>query len=362
MRTEDLVVVECGGGPRRRGRAHGEALRSTIARKVEQWHAAIGEAYKEPAERFLPRFLASTDFASAISRHVPDLDEEVKGIAEGAGIAHETAFAMQLMDEEWWFGKRGGHGHCSSLAVAPASGRAALVAQTMDLSFWQDGTQALLKFDEEDGNESYVFTSAGMIGLMGVSGRGLGICVNTLNQLEVSATGLPVAYVMRGALARGDVTAAASFLKSVPHASGQNYQVGGRDEVRTFECSAGGAVEVALEGGRSLHTNHPLASRDRRGGTASLEGNSDSIGRLRSLHADLEAARVPAPTAEDVQRALSACRTDAAVSIVPPDGARLNDPLTLGAVIYEFGEAVELSVAAGPPSVESWRRITLRSR
>lgn len=361
MRTEDLVVVECRGGPRHRGRAHGETLRRVIAEKVGRWHAAIGEAYGEAADRFLPRFLAATDFAPAIAKHVPDLAEELRGIAEGADLPHETIYAMQLMDEEWWFGKAAGHCHCSSLAVSPGARRPTLLAQTMDLSCWQDGTQALLKLEEDDGSDAYVFTSAGMIGLMGLSGRGLGICVNTLSQLRVNPRGLPVAFVMRGALASGSVEAAATFLRTVPHASGQNYQLGGRYGVRTFECSAGGAVELVLEGGRSLHTNHPLASRDRRNGKASLEGTKDSLGRLQSLHADLGPNRIVDPTQKDVKAALSAQREDGAVSIVPAPAARFTDPLTLGAVVYEIGETIELSVAAGPPSIERWRRITLRS-
>lgn len=361
MHTEDLVVVTCRGTPRQRGRAHGEALRRVIAEKVGRWHAAIGEAYGEPANRFLPRFLAATDFAPAIAKHVPDLAEEVRGIAEGAGLAQETIYAMQLMDEEWWFGKAGGHGHCSSLAVPPGARCPTLVAQTMDLSCWQDGTQALLKFEEDDGSDTCVFTSAGMIGLMGVSGRGLGICVNTLGQLGVAAQGVPVAFVMRGALASGSIEAAAEFLRTVRHASGQNYQLGDRNTVRDIECSAGGTVELGLEGRRSLHTNHPLASRDRRDGKASLEGTKDSLGRLQSLHADLGADRIADPTREDVKAALSAQREEGAVSIVPAANARLTDPLTLGAVIYELGETVELFVTAGPPSIESWRRITLRS-
>jgi hypothetical protein len=360
MRTEDLVTVECQGGPRHRGRAHGEALRGVIAEKVARWHAAIGEAYGEAADRFLPRFLAATDFAPAIAKHVPDLAEEVRGIAEGAGLPHDTIYAMQLMDEEWWFGKTAGHGHCSSLAVPPGPRRPTLVAQTMDLSCWQDDTQALLKFEENDGSDTYIFTSAGMVGLMGLSGQGLGICVNTLSQLGVDPRGVPVAFVMRGALASGSVEAAAEFLRGVPHASGQNYQLGGRQGVRTFECSAGGAVELVLDGGRSLHTNHPLASRDRRHGKASLEGNKDSLGRLNSLRADLGADRVAEPTRSDVKAALSARREDGAVSIVSAADARLTDPLTLGAVVYEIGDVIELSVAAGPPSIESWRRIELR--
>ncbi|TAA52551.1 C45 family peptidase [Shinella sp. JR1-6] len=362
MRTEDLPVIDCPKAPLARGRAHGEALRGTIADKVERWQAAIGKAYGRPAAAFLPVFLTVTDFRTAIAVHTPDLLEEVRGIAEGAGISEETAYALQLMDEEWWFGGFDGEGHCSSLAVAPAEGRDTIVGQTMDLPRWHDGAQAVLRLDDGD-SETLVYTSAGLIGLMGVSGRGLGICVNTLAQLAYSPRGLPVSFAMRGALARKDAAAAADFLSRVPHASGQNFQVGDRNGIRTLECAAGGVAEIAIADGLSLHTNHPLANT-RVAPNARLEGGSDSRTRLRSLHTDF--SRGGPVNAETARRALSAQRKGGAVSIVPKGPARTDTKLglmrqmTVGAVVYEIGKTVSLSVAAGPPSAESWWRLAVR--
>ena len=355
MRTDDLPVVDCPGQARERGRAHGEALRGVIARKVERWRAAIAESYGLDAAVFLPRFLAETDFRGAIAAHAPDLADEVAGIAEGAALQEETAYALQLMDEEWWWGKSA-NAHCSSLAVRPVDGTPTLVAQTMDLPRWHDDAQALLRLSDPDGTETLVFTSAGMIGLMGVSARGMGICVNTLSQLAVSPRGLPVAFVMRAALASGSVASAARFLKEVLHASGQNYQLGDRSEARTFECSAAGAAEVAFSGGCSPHTNHPLVSRDRRDAAVDLGGSVDSRNRLDSVKADVAGA--PLDVAR-IKQALAARRDGGIVSITPATD-RLTAPMTIGAVVYSLGERVDLSVCAGPPSQEDWREISLR--
>lgn len=358
MRAEHLPIVECPTGPRERGRAHGEALRGVIADKIGRWHAAIGEAYGEPADSFLPRFLAATGFHAAISARAPDLALEVEGIAEGAGITAETAHALQLMDEEWWFGRAGGDGHCSSMAIAPARGRGAIAAQTMDLPQWHDGAQALLMLSERDGSRTAVFTSAGMIGLMGAAGRGLAICVNTLSQLAVSRSGLPVAFVMRKALACADVAEATALLRSVPHASGQNYQLADRAGIATLECSALGAVELDIADGRSLHTNHPLASRDARDG-GSLEGSADSRARLDSLHADLGDLDADRLDAASVRAALAACRPGGAVSILPPEDSSLVEPMTIGAIVSEVADVITLSACPGPPGREAWRTFTL---
>ncbi|TKT77420.1 C45 family peptidase [Aquamicrobium sp. LC103] len=361
MRTSDLPVIDCPAEPRERGRVHGETLRAVIGEKIGRWHEAIDVAYGASSEIFLPRFLAGTDFRSAIARHAPDLLEEVAGIAEGADIDAETVYAMQLMDEEWWFGKSRGDGHCSSLAMAPTGDGPTMVGQTMDLPRWHEGAQALLRITEMDGSETMVFTSAGMVGLNGVSGRGLGICVNTLAQLGVSPKGLPVAFVMRRALARGSVAGAAGFLRSVGHASGQNYQLGDRYGIATLECSAGGAAVLEIEGGRSLHTNHPLVSRDALSPDIPLHGSDNSRARLESLRADLAPSEKAVVDVEAVKTALSACRAGGEVSIEPSPSSPVTEATTFGAMVCEIGDAVELSISAGPPSTESWRSFTLRS-
>jgi isopenicillin-N N-acyltransferase-like protein len=356
MKTELLPIVDCAGSPRQRGRAHGEALRAVIVEKTARWRDAIGEAYGIPAETFLPRFLAATRFGDAIERYTPDLAEEVAGIAEGSGIGSETAYALQLMDEEWWFGGSAGDGHCSSLAIAPGGARPTIVAQTMDLPCWHDGAQALLRIQDPEAGETMVFTSAGMIGLMGVSQRGVGICVNTLWQLAVSPAGLPVAFAMRGALNHSTVAEAVAFLRDVPHASGQNYQIGDRQGIATVECSAGAALPLVIASGRSLHTNHPLASEDKLSPAVSLAGSDNSRARLESLRIDLEGVEV---TRDRVKAALAAYRPGGEVSITAQQDAPATEAMTVGAVVYEIGERTSLSVCAGPPSLEAWREITL---
>jgi isopenicillin-N N-acyltransferase-like protein len=356
MRTELLPIVDCCGSPRARGRAHGETLRTKIADKIVRWRNAIGDAYGIPADTFLPRFLAATRFRDAIEGFTPDLAEEVSGIAQGADIGEDTAYAMQLMDEEWWFGEEIRDGHCSSLAIAPTTDQPTMVAQTMDLPSWHDGAQALLRFPDRDGTQTLVFTSAGMIGLMGVSTGGLGICVNTLSQLQTSRTGLPVAFVMRGALRRTNVSEAVSFLRSVPHASGQNYQLGDRNGIATLECCAAGTTSLNVESGRSLHTNHPLESKEARSDTVVFLGSDNSRKRLESLRLDLGGDLRATPHA--VKIALSACRAGGEVSITNDPNSSATRSMTIGAVLYEIGDSVAVSVCAGPPSAELWRQVT----
>jgi hypothetical protein len=354
MRTDAMPIVDIAGTPHERGRAHGAALRPQIAEMVECWSRRVEQRTGGGVGAFLDRFLADTDFGSAIARWTPDLEAEVRGIAEGAGQPEEIIFALQLLDEEWWYGGAEWPAHCSSLALAPRDGQPARVAQTLDLPQWREGLQAVLRVTDAEGGPAYIFTCAGMIGLMGVTARGFGLCVNTLIQLSHSRAGLPVAFVVRGALAQPDRAAATRFLTTVDHASGQNYVLGDRHGVAMLECSAGAKAEHKPGADRLWHTNHPLASRDLASGGIGNNWRKDSVLRCAALERRLTDPAAPADLAA-VQAALASRDDPAApVSIVPDPAASPDKGCTLTAVIYEFGDATTLHYTGGAPSVADW--------
>src|SRR6476660_806043 len=212
MAVTSHAIVECRGDGRERGRAHGEALREPIQGLLERWDAAVAARSGQPSQALVSALIETNGFAAATERHTPDLLAEVRGIAEGAKVAFDRIFALNLMDEEWWFtAPAEPRNACTLIAVGPADGRPSLLAQNMDLPELMDGAQAIVHYDDGEGGGT-VLTAAGMIGLMGVSSAGLGVCVNTLAMLNHSRDGLPVAFVMRGALAQGSVAGAAAFL------------------------------------------------------------------------------------------------------------------------------------------------------
>jgi len=357
MTTDKLPVVECTSpNPRVRGRAHGEALRAVISAKVERWHGAVETEYGRKPEVYLSEFLTKTHFRRTIEQFTPHLLQEVIGIGEGADIDPDTAFALQLMDEEWWFGRLSRDGHCSGIAASPSGGRPTVMGQTMDLPVWHDGAQAVLRLRDADGCESLVFTSAGMIGLMGGNCRGLSVCVNTLIALQSSIHGLPVAFVVRMLLDQPSTREAVHSLNRVPHASGQNYMVADAHTVRAFECSAAGVAEVEAIKGRILHTNHPLASLDVRPFHVPTE---NSRARLGSIETDCPTSL--SASAASLMSALSGRRENAEVSITRPANASPTSVMTIGGIVYEISDSIRLWVSGGPPTQDSWREFDIRA-
>ena len=338
-----LRVIECAGPGRARGRVHGEAEAEAIEHALKRW----------PDER-LDAFLEATDFLPAIERHTPDLLEELLGIAEGAGADLNRILALNAMDEEWWFEqerKAGSRAACSTFAVAAHEGRPALIGQTMDLPDAMDGSQLVLHIKPDDGPQALVLSSAGMIGLCGANGAGLGVCVNALSMLRHAADGLPVACVTRGLLAQPSLGHARQFVLDVPHSSGQDYVLAAADGVEGYECSAGAVTRFEAEGDALCHTNHPLRTGDVDPDARTSEAHRrSSRRRLEALEAGIDDVR----DLEDCQRLLA--DREAPISY---DSSEKDPWFTFGAVAFALGSPVQARIAAGPPHRSEWSQLEL---
>lgn len=372
MNTEQLPVVELRGAPRERGRQYGEALREPIARHIALTKEYLGRESNVDPDAFIADFLAAVDFDAAIDRWTPGLRDEVAGIAEGAGQSLADIQTLQYVDEVWWYAYYRRQGQdatlpekCSSLGVVTEDG--VIVGQTMDLPSYTEGCQALLRIAGEGARpDAYVVTLAGTVACYGVNRAGVGICCNTLMQLNHDPRGLPVAFVVRGVLGCTSFDEAARFVESVPHASGQNYLIGDPHQIASFEAGAG---EVArywpLESRkRTYHTNHPLVNRSTQQYVqvnqireADVVGSSaNSSARLAVLHRRLQ--DTSRPVGLDDLRDVLASREDG----THPICRLLTDPgggFTAATLFYELSaDPPVLHLAAGPLLASEMLRFT----
>ena len=351
-----LRLIEAAGAPRERGRAIGRALRGEIAAHIRDWRASIIVPGGGDPTAYVVDLLAETDFKRAIRRWAPGLLEEVEGTAEGAGLSADEVFALQLLDEEWAYRARRAAGRapskCSSLAIAAPDGPT-WIGQNMDLGDYTDGHQAMLRIGA-DGERpaALVFTTAGMIGLMGVNAAGVGVCVNALPQLPSGPQGVPVAFVLRRLLETRSLGEAAELVVTLPHATNQHYLIASPDGVRSFEASAAGVVEYrAPDPRRVFHTNHPLAAPVKPEAPGAWE-NSEV--RLASLTSRLAAG---AAGLGEIQGAL--CARDDPRHPVCRSGAGLYG-FTTGSMISALEPGRVASWAsAGPPDARGYHAFEL---
>ena len=371
--SNKLEVLVLEGTARERGRAHGEALRELIHEHHARWLDALQKQTGMDEQFYLDRLLAETNFMPAIERWTPNLLDEVRGIAEGANIDFRYTFARQLSDEEPWFRREmksvkkvdaDENPACSSIGLSAREGRTTVIGQNMDTPTWYDGLQVLLHLKGSDMPvEVFSFSLAGKISLCGMNSNGLGVCCNTLAQLDSARDGLPEDFVVRGFLAQENLAAGLEFMNSIKHASGQNYTIaepGSR--AINLEASANGIEEFLPFTGadRVYHTNHPLENDDQamfRKALAECDNEDELIpsynGSTMERFGELQ-QRLSAPEKvlgiSDIKAAFSS--HTGGVCRHPDEHGAGN--ITLGCLIMDLGETPSLQIAPGPPCKTSF--------
>ena len=354
-----VQAVELSGDGYARGLACGRRLKPRIAAHMTAWEDWLTAATGRPGFDYVREMVRDTDYVSAIEQHTPDLLEEVRGIADGAEADRDLVYGLQLMDEEWFHRlrvKRGGRTpeKCSSFAVVTPGGPT-WIGQNMDLGAYTDGHQVTLRIAAEgDQPAALIFTTAGMIALMGVNSAGLGVCVNSLPQLPSAPEGVPVAFMARRLLQARSLAEASELVLALPHATNQHYVIAEPGAVRSFEASCEGVTEYhPPDPSRVLHTNHPLA--EVQGAPESERERRNTVQRLASLTGRLAQGQ---PGLAELQAALSAC--DDPEHPVCRTGAG-NIGFTCGSMISALhqGGRVESWISPGPPTPEGFTRLAL---
>ncbi len=352
------------------GLQHGKELKADIAGILAEWKKNTSAQLGKDADLVLKEFFAYAQFDGAIKKWTPDLYEEIRGIAEGSDQKFNDVLLLNLLDEFWVYIDAQEKHHCSAAAAPARNGQPGYISQNMDLENFTDGFQVLMRLNRTDSRpEQLLLTYPGLIVLNGLNEEGVGVCVNTIMQLEASSTGLPVAFVIRRIINSTDKDELLSFLQTVNHASGQNYMLGIRGEVFDFEASANKVVRFnpMNENGSLYHTNHPIANDDIKPGfeafsptlaVASLPTNSNSYLRLQAVEKRMTSSMfVNDGLIKEALRSKDnednpVCRTN----------RRNGQGFTFASVIMTFSEKPNLQILAGPPDESEYMKVEFTAR
>lgn len=261
----NLPILHLNGTPYENGFQHGTIMKNRIIELVGLWKKDIEKNYQISADEFIKIFLDSTDYIPAIKKWTPDLLEEIKGISVGSGIDFNTMFAFQLIDEIWTNARLINipH-HCTSVGINnyKKDGSSNYIAQNIDITPFYHGFEILLDINDKDSNSrKLVITFAGFIGANGLN-KHIGITVNSLSDLKSSFDGLPVSCIVRGVLEKKSFDDAVDFIRTIKHASGQNYIIGSKHDIISLECASDLVTEYWPDSTKdyTFHANRPLAN------------------------------------------------------------------------------------------------------
>lgn len=203
--------------------------------------------------------IAERRYIPIIQKWAPEVIDELKGMAEGSGMAfrqllglttaYEKSFAVDAVADK-----------CTSFLLAGEATKQGevIIGQTND----EDSIEWINKLDvvihHKDlitGNEMLIYTHPGVPAYMGMNNRGLAVLWTYIDNGKIGE-GLPTCVIMRHLLELDDVAACVEFLESVPHDIPNEFGLGDKSgDMACVECFPN-AVYVHRDANSMVHTNH----------------------------------------------------------------------------------------------------------
>ncbi|MDA5146372.1 C45 family autoproteolytic acyltransferase/hydrolase [Streptomyces sp. AD681] len=218
MHHAPLPVIEISGTPEERGRQYGEAVRSRIGEAIAYYTEAFGEASGLTWDQVTAR---AQLWLEPVRDHAPELVEEMRGIADGAGVGlldvlalnargeviYDSTFSRLPEDEEAAEG-------CTSFAAhGPASGDGHVWAgQNWDWRAAVAGTVVMLRVVQPPKPTLVMQVEAGQIGRQGANSAGIALNANGLGGRFDDTVGLPQTVIRRSVLDQSTISDALRML------------------------------------------------------------------------------------------------------------------------------------------------------
>jgi isopenicillin-N N-acyltransferase-like protein len=304
---QTIPHVKVVGGPRDRGRAYGEQARERVGRSIDAYEEVF-RAYAGWDWAQVRRQAAR--YEAAIAAYDPRYVEEMRGIAEGAGVHLEDVLSINVRTEVMFAAKAraaeeasrtGGdgqrQGECSAFAVLPeasASGHT-LIGQNWDWLLHCFDTVVVLEVEQDEGPNFVSVVEAGLLAKTGMNSSGIGVVTNALvTDDDRGEPAAPYHAVLRALMDCENISDALAVVQRGVRSSSANYLIAHEDGIAVdVEAAPGDFSRIFLEfpeEGVLLHTNHYRSPAfDRR--DVSLWVMPDSPFRLERLKAEVARAR-----------------------------------------------------------------------
>ena len=368
MTSTQHVRVE--GTSYQRGRQYGTQAGARVRLSVQAYEQAFRHfaGWDWPAVQ-----REAVRFEAPIGKFRPAYLEEMRGIADGAGLDLNDVLAINVRTEVMYAAKARNApraepakrmpAECSAFACVPAPGQPgpAILGQNWDWLLHAAQTLVLLEARPDDGPHFATVVEAGLLAKTGMNAAGLGLVTNALvTDADTGEPGLPYHVLLRAILDCGTVTEALKVLQAGPRSSSANYLIAhASGAALDIEAAPGDFTRLYPlfpEDGVLLHTNHFLAPRidpvD-----LSLWAMPDSAVRLQRLRAATKTRKHP-PSLDDF-RALLADHADYPNSVCahpdPADHPR-EQSATIASVLMDLN-ARRLWLAVGHPCQAAYELI-----
>ena len=264
------------GGAYERGHGYGDAARERIHRSLEAYEGV----FRHYAGWDWPKV---TEEARRFEAPIGEFDsrylEELRGLADGAGVGFDDVLALNVRTEVMFsakakqaaeLGRR--VGECSSFAALPAATASGhtLAGQNWDWLPHSFDTVVVLEVEQDDGPSFVTVVEAGLLAKTGLNSAGLAVATNALvTDDDLGRPGVPYHVLLRALFDCQTLRDALAALQRRPRGSSANYLLASSDGMAVdVEAAPGDYSRLFLvfpKDGLLLHTNHFVAAAfDRR--------------------------------------------------------------------------------------------------
>ncbi|MFD8981623.1 C45 family autoproteolytic acyltransferase/hydolase [Streptomyces sp. NPDC059564] len=340
--VDGITFIRAAGTPYEIGRIHGEALAAPLRAFLDDGLARLRHLTDRPPT--LPALLpVIAAHRAAVEAALPDLAEEVAGLADGARISADEAWLLQIRREVMGYSTVRAGGDCTTYARTGPGGPPVL-AQTVDLSGDLDTHISVLRTARAGAaRRSLVLSFAGLLGYLGVNSDGLAVGLNLVLGGRWRP-GVPPYLAIRHLLDTARNTEQAlKILADLPLASSRSLMLCDHERALYVEHLDGDlrVTEAASPGGLA-HTNHFLHPDFAPADELNVFARNSSLRRLRAAREGLAALPADA-SAEDHFALLSQ------PPVRVPDRGDIRAERTVAAAVM-FPAAGLLHVRPGDPA------------
>jgi predicted choloylglycine hydrolase len=348
------------GTHREIGRQFGEACTDLIRKHLDYAMERLSRKYQASSRQLEEAVLK---YRPWVRKYAEAFDEEVQGIAEGAGISAAEAYLLQLRAEINRHSKT--NNECTTFAILPeaTSNGVPLIGQNCDLPAFYAEVGVVVEYVPDDAPSVLMLTPAGQISYVGINDLGLGAFANYLT-CDGWREGFPRYMLTRLALTKGTVEEAIGLIRQVRRASSRNLIfLDARGEAADLENTPALDAVIRPENGLLVHTNHytaeSLLAEERLQGVE-LDNSRIRLGRIAELLKE-QYGRLNAEVMQQILRDRGnyphcICQIPGDEKVQSP-GDKGADIITFASVIAEPTEG-SMWVAIGPPNQYEYKRYT----
>jgi isopenicillin-N N-acyltransferase-like protein len=256
-------LIEVSGPPRERGRQYGAQAAERIKRGIEHYAGQLDA--NQLAWTEIEAIVAK--FEPTIAAYEASFIDEMKGIAEGAGVPYAAIVMLNARTEILKMAERRRAQQpvpldpdgCTGVIVLPeASGSHLIHAQDWDWKVECAESAVVLKVRSDDGPDLITFTEAGALARAGFNSVGISITGNYLEcDRDYTQLGVPLALIRRKVLQQRFFALALRTAYTTPKSASNNLMLAHAGGVALdFECVPDETFQILPQRGVLVHANH----------------------------------------------------------------------------------------------------------